>query len=230
MDVLLAARIRRATRSGRTDQVLAASKEPKRRGTHHISEPINAVLLSGYIDRPQMYRALGEVADIAAAGVQSRKPVVVVDSYGGSADATDQLLDCILEDNQARESFEQAKVKIYTAHSATAEIALSLGRHRVMADSAALVLHLPVLTVTFDAYGEGSLLFRAGENSRSVERTLALMNRYGIGATVAIPKHWLSSPVGRGMLRGRNYWRTLSAGPRGRRRYRDPGSCCGTNR
>src|SRR5688500_9732305 len=108
-----------------------------------MTEPINAVLISGEIDRERMYRAIGEIADIAVEE-PSRKPVVVVESDGGNAGSMYGFRDCILEDNPTQRSFEQAEVQIYNAQSAAAVIALSIGRRRTIAAGTQLGIHLPL--------------------------------------------------------------------------------------
>ena len=145
-----------------------------------MTEPINAVLISGEIDRDRMYRALGELAEIAAKEAQSRKPVVVVDSMGGHIEPTCGFLDSVLEDIQTRRSLEQADVKIYNAQSAAAVIALSIGRRRTMAAGTELVVHLPLATVQFDGAGMDGRLYRPEGPAHWVERTLGLMSRYGL--------------------------------------------------
>lgn len=144
-----------------------------------MTEPINAVLISGEIDRERMYRAIGEIADIAVEA-PSRKPVVVVDSDGGNAGSMYGFLDCILEDNPTQRSFEHAEVKIYNAQSAAAIIALSIGRRRTMAARTQLGIHLPLTTVDFDGAGMDGRLFRPEGTAHAVERILGLMSRYGL--------------------------------------------------
>jgi hypothetical protein len=143
-------------------------------------EPIQAVLISGEIDEARMYRALGELADISAARSPSQSPVVVVDSDGGSAEKTYAFLEHIFEDATARSAAEQADVKIYNAQSGAAIVALSIGQRRVMAAGTYLGFHLPVMTVRWDEVGGDGRMCRAETGARYVERTLALMNRYGL--------------------------------------------------
>lgn len=143
-------------------------------------EPIQAVLISGEIDEARMYHALGELADISAARSPYQSPVVVVDSDGGSAEKTYAFLEHIFEDAPARSAAEQADVKIYNAQSGAAIVALSIGQRRVMAAGTHLGFHLPVVTVRWDQVDRDGSMWRAEACARYVERTLSLMNRYGV--------------------------------------------------
>jgi hypothetical protein len=145
-------------------------------------EPIQSVLISGEINEPRMFRALGELADISAARSPSQQPVVVVDSDGGSVEKTYAFLEHLFDDAATRSVVEQSDVKIYNAQSGAAVIALSIGQRRVMAAGTHLVFHLPIVTVRWDQVGRDGSMWRAETCARYVERTLALMNRYGVDA------------------------------------------------
>jgi hypothetical protein len=146
-----------------------------------MAEPIQSVLISGEINEPRMYRAVGELADISAARSPSRQPVIVVDSDGGSVEKTYAFLEHLFDDAATRSVVEQSDVKIYNAQSGAAIIALSIGQRRVMSAGTHLGLHLPLVTLRWDQVGEDGRMWHAETLVRSgAERTLALMSRYGL--------------------------------------------------
>jgi ATP-dependent protease ClpP protease subunit len=146
-----------------------------------MAEPIQSVLLSGEINEPRMYRALGELADISAARSPSQQPVVVVDSDGGSVEKTYAFLEHLFDDAATRSVVEQSDVKIYNAQSGAAIIALSIGQRRFMSAGTHLGFHLPLVTLRWDQVGDDGRMWRAEPLVRSgAERTLTLMSRYGV--------------------------------------------------
>ena len=83
-----------------------------------MTEPIQAVLISGEIDEARTYRAVGEIADISAARPPSLcAVVVVVNRDGSSVEKTYAFPEHLCDDAASRSVVEHAAVKVYNAQS-----------------------------------------------------------------------------------------------------------------